>query len=362
MAASLGRGSSAPALVVSLPTARVSPAVSPAASPERSRPTFVHHDLRHTGRARHQITAGPPSPDPSLSSLLRICGAEDRLGAFVAEGFVTAGEVKAAALTEADLERLGLRMKARKQLLQLIAQPIAPPVQLIYRGDLHTGPGDGSFDVLKGALRKIVVDELGLQVEKAAVTTAQQIAASTGAIKDQMNILIRDEVLLLRDEMSSLRSTVAVAHQQTQSTVAEALAEAHQQTQSTVAEAHQQTQSTVAEALAEAHQQTLGMLVTLLENSQRLADIGHQSFETLRSMAQGDAEVPRLMTITALDSAVWKGAWYENTESNIASWLKSKAGISCSFRLHFLCAFHVCAGRSVVFCCSASLADLENVF
>ena len=144
-----------------------------------------------------------------------------------------------------------------------------------------------------------------------------------------MNILIRDEVLLIRDEMSSLRSTVAVAHQQTQSTVAEA---------------HQQTQSTVAEALAEAHQQTLGMLVTLLENSQRLADLGHQSFETLRSMAQGDAEVPRLMTITALDSAVWKGAWYENTDSNIASWLKSKAGISCSFRLHFLCAFHACAG------------------
>ena len=335
-AASLGRGSSAPALVVSLPTARVSPAVSPAASPERSRPTFVHHDLRHTGRARHQITAGPPSPDPSLPSLLRICGAEDRLGAFVAEGFVTAGEVKAAALTEADLERLGLRMKARKQLLQLTAQPIALPVQLVYCGDFHTGPGDGSFDVLKGALRKIVVDELGLQVEKAAVTTAQQIAASTGAIKDQMNILIRDEVLLIRDEMRSLRSTVAVAHQQ--------------------------TQSTVAEALAEAHQQTLGMLVTLVENSQRLADIGHQSFETLRSMAQGDAEVPRLMTITALDSAVWKGAWYENTDSNIASWLKSKAGISCSFRLHFLCAFHVCAGRSVLFCCSASLADLENVF
>ena len=326
MAASLGRGSSAPALVVSLPTARVSPAVSPAASPERSRPTFVHHDLRCT--------------DPSLSSLLSICGAHDRLGAFVAEGFVTSGEVKAAALTEADLERLGLRMKSRKQLLQLIAPPNALPVQLVYRGDFNTGLGDGSFDVLKGALRKLVVDELGLQVEKATVTTAQQIAASTGAIKDQMNILIRDE-------MSSLRYTVA---------------EAHQQTRSTVADAHQQTRSTVAEALAEAHQQTLGMLVTLLENSQRLADLGHQSFETLRSMAQGDAEVPRLMTITALDSAVWKGAWYENTDSNIASWLKSKAGISCSFRLHFLCAFHVCAGRSVLFCCSASLADLENVF
>ena len=341
MAASLGRGSSAPALVVSLPTARVSPAVSPAASPERSRPTFVHHDLRCTERARHQLTAGPTSPDPSLSSLLSICGAHDRLGAFVAEGFVTSGEVKAAALTEADLERLGLRMKSRKQLLQLIAPPNALPVQLVYRGDFNTQrPGDGSFDVLKGALRKLVVDELGLQVEKATVTTAQQIAASTGAIKDQMNILIRDE-------MSSLRYTVA---------------EAHQQTRSTVADAHQQTRSTVAEALAEAHQQTLGMLVTLLENSQRLADLGHQSFETLRSMAQGDAEVPRLMTITALDSAVWKGAWYENTDSNIASWLKSKAGISCSFRLHFLCAFHVCAGRSVLFCCSASLANLENVF
>ena len=332
MAASLGRGSSAPALVVSLPTARVSPAVSPAASPERSRPTFVHHDLRFTGRARHQLTAGPTSPDPSLSSLLSICGAHDRLGAFVAEGFVTSGEVKAAALTEADLERLGLRMKSRKQLLQLIAPPNALPVQLVYRGDFNTGLGDGSFDVLKGALRKLVVDELGLQVEKATVTTAQQIAASTGAIKDQMNILIRDEVLLIRDEMSSLRYTVAEAHQQTRSTV------------------------------AEAHQQTMGMLATLLENSQRLAEIGHQSFETLRSMAQGDAEVPRLMTITALDSAVWKGAWYENTDSNIASWLKSKAGISCSFRLHFLCAFHVCAGRSVLFCCSASLADLENVF
>ena len=286
------------------------------------------------------MTAGPTSPDPSLSSLLSICGAHDRLGAFVAEGFVTSGEVKAAALTEADLERLGLRMKSRKQLLQLIAPPNALPVQLVYRGDFNTGLGDGSFDVLKGALRKLVVDELGLQVEKATVTTAQQIAASTGAIKDQMNILIRDE-------MSSLRYTVA---------------EAHQQTRSTVADAHQQTRSTVAEALAEAHQQTLGMLVTLLENSQRLADLGHQSFETLRSMAQGDAEVPRLMTITALDSAVWKGAWYENTDSNIASWLKSKAGISCSFRLHFLCAFHVCAGRSVLFCCSASLADLENVF
>ena len=286
------------------------------------------------------MIAGPTSPDPSLSSLLSICGAHDRLGAFVAEGFVTSGEVKAAALTEADLERLGLRMKSRKQLLQLIAPPNALPVQLVYRGDFNTGLGDGSFDVLKGALRKLVVDELGLQVEKATVTTAQQIAASTGAIKDQMNILIRDE-------MSSLRYTVA---------------EAHQQTRSTVADAHQQTRSTVAEALAEAHQQTLGMLVTLLENSQRLADLGHQSFETLRSMAQGDAEVPRLMTITALDSAVWKGAWYENTDSNIASWLKSKAGISCSFRLHFLCAFHVCAGRSVLFCCSASLADLENVF
>ena len=183
------------------------------------------------------MTAGPTRPDPSLSSLLTICGAHDRLGAFVAEGFVSAAEVKAAALTEADLERLGLRMKSRKQLLQLIAPPNALPVQLVYRGDFNTGPGDGSFDVLKGALRKLVADELGLQVEKAAVTTAQQIAASTGAIKDQMNILIRDEVLLIRDEMSSLRHTVAEAHQQTRSTV------------------------------AEAHQQTMGMLVTLLENS-----------------------------------------------------------------------------------------------
>eukprot|EP01045_Picozoa_sp_COSAG04_P045628 COSAG04_NODE_16095_length_510_cov_0.593674_1_plen_109_part_10 len=82
MAALLGRGSSAPVLVVSLPTARVSPAVSPAASPERSRPSLVHHNLRwhqlspaaRTGRARRQLTAGPASPHPSLASLLSICG------------------------------------------------------------------------------------------------------------------------------------------------------------------------------------------------------------------------------------------------------------------------------------------------
>ena len=341
MAALLGRGSSAPALVVSLPTARVSPAVSPAASPERSRPSLVHHNLRwhqlspaaRTGRARRQLTAGPASPHPSLASLLSICGAQDCLDAFVAEGFVTMGEIKAAALTEADLRELGVGMKARKLLLQLLAPKPANvlPVQLVYRGDFRTGPGEGNFTAIEAALRNIVVQELGLQVEKAAVTTAEQIVtsvtASTGEIKDQMNVLIRDEVFLIRDEMSSLRSAVADAQQQT-------------------LQAQQQIQ--------EAQQQTLSLLAMLLHDSQRLADLGHRTFETLRSMAQGDTDVPRLMTITAVDSAVWKGAWYENTNSNIASWLKSKAGISCSFRLHFLCEFCLYRGRSALFCCSTS--------
>ena len=81
------------------------------------------------------------------------------------------------------------------------------------------------------------------------------------------------------------------------------------------------------------------MLATLLHDSQKLADLGQRAFETLRSMAQGDADVPRLMTITPLDRSVWKGAWYENTGGNISSWLKSCAGVSCNFRLHFLCEF-----------------------
>lgn len=341
MAALLGRGSSAPALVVSLPTARVSPAVSPAASPERSRPSLVHHNLRwhqlspaaRTGRARRQLTAGPASPHPSLASLLSICGAQDCLDAFVAEGFVTMGEVKAAELNEADLRELGVGMKARKLLLQLLAPQPANilPVQLVYRGDFRTGPGEGNFTAIEAALRNIVVQELGLQAEKAAVTTAEQtvssVTASTGKIKDQMNVLIRDEVFLIRDEMSSLRSAVVGAQQQTLQ---------------------------VQQQIQEAQQQTLSLLAMLLHDSQRLADLGHRTFETLRSMAQGDTDVPRLMTITAVDSAVWKGAWYENTNSNIASWLKSKAGISCSFRLHFLCEFCLYRGRSALFCCSTS--------
>ena len=341
MAALLGRGSSAPALVVSLPTARVSPAVSPAASPERSRPSLVHHNLRwhqlspaaRTGRARRQLTAGPASPHPSLASLLSICGAQDCLDAFVAEGFVTMGEVKAAELNEADLRELGVGMKARKFLLQLLAPQPANilPVQLVYRGDFRTGPGEGNFTAIEAALRNIVVQELGLQAEKAAVTTAEQavssVTASTGKIKDQMNVLIRDEVFLIRDEMSSLRSAVVGAQQQTLQ---------------------------VQQQIQEAQQQTLSLLAMLLHDSQRLADLGHRTFETLRSMAQGDTDVPRLMTITAVDSAVWKGAWYENTNSNIASWLKSKAGISCSFRLHFLCEFCLYRGRSALFCCSTS--------
>ena len=341
MAALLGRGSSAPALVVSLPTARVSPAVSPAASLERSRPSLVHHNLRwhqlspaaRTGRARRQLTAGPASPHPSLASLLSICGAQDCLDAFVAEGFVTMGEVKAAELNEADLRELGVGMKARKLLLQLLAPPPANilPVQLVYRGDFRTGPGEGNFTAIEAALRNIVVQELGLQAEKAAVTTAEQavssVTASTGKIKDQMNVLIRDEVFLIRDEMSSLRSAVVGAQQQTLQ---------------------------VQQQIQEAQQQTLSLLAMLLHDSQRLADLGHRTFETLRSMAQGDTDVPRLMTITAVDSAVWKGAWYENTNSNIASWLKSKAGISCSFRLHFLCEFCLYRGRSALFCCSTS--------
>ena len=341
MAALLGRGSSAPALVVSLPTARVSPAVSPAASLERSRPSLVHHNLRwhqlspaaRTGRARRQLTAGPASPHPSLASLLSICGAQDCLDAFVAEGFVTMGEVKAAELNEADLRELGVGMKARKLLLQLLAPQPANilPVQLVYRGDFRTGPGEGNFTAIEAALRNIVVQELGLQAEKAAVTTAEQtvssVTASTGTIKDQMNVLIRDEVFLIRDEMSSLRSAVVGAQQQTLQ---------------------------VQQQIQEAQQQTLSLLAMLLHDSQRLADLGHRTFETLRSMAQGDTDVPRLMTITAVDSAVWKGAWYENTNSNIASWLKSKAGISCSFRLHFLCEFCLYRGRSALFCCSTS--------
>ena len=341
MAALLGRGSSAPALVVSLPTARVSPAVSPAASPERSRPSLVHHNLRwhqlspaaRTGRARRQLTAGPASPHPSLASLLSICGAQDCLDAFVAEGFVTMSEVKAAELNEADLRELGVGMKARKFLLQLLAPQPANilPVQLVYRGDFRTGPGEGNFTAIEAALRNIVVQELGLQAEKAAVTTAEQavssVTASTGKIKDQMNVLIRDEVFLIRDEMSSLRSAVVGAQQQTLQ---------------------------VQQQIQEAQQQTLSLLAMLLHDSQRLADLGHRTFETLRSMAQGDTDVPRLMTITAVDSAVWKGAWYENTNSNIASWLKSKAGISCSFRLHFLCEFCLYRGRSALFCCSTS--------
>ena len=341
MAALLGRGSSAPALVVSLPTARVSPAVSPAASPERSRPSLVHHNLRwhqlspaaRTGRARRQLTAGPASPHPSLASLLSICGAQDCLDAFVAEGFVTMGEVKAAELNEADLRELGVGMKARKLLLQLLAPQPANilPVQLVYRGDFRTGPGEGNFTAIEAALRNIVVQELGLQAEKAAVTTAEQavssVTASTGKIKDQMNVLIRDEVFLIRDEMSSLRSAVVGAQQQTLQ---------------------------VQQQIQEAQQQTLSLLAMLLHDSQRLADLGHRTFETLRSMAQGDTDVPRLMTITAVDSAVWKGAWYENTNSNIASWLKSKAGISCSFRLHFLCEFYLYRGRSALFCCCTS--------
>eukprot|EP01048_Picozoa_sp_COSAG05_P016332 COSAG05_NODE_2088_length_3587_cov_1323.072821_1_plen_345_part_00 len=341
MAALLGRGSSAPVLVVSLPTARVSPAVSPAASPERSRPSLVHHNLRwhqlspaaRTGRARRQLTAGPASPHPSLASLLSICGEQDCLDAFVAEGFVTMGEVKAAELNEADLRELGVGMKARKLLLQLLAPQPANilPVQLVYRGDFRTGPGEGNFTAIEAALRNIVVQELGLQAEKAAVTTAEQavssVTASTGKIKDQMNVLIRDEVFLIRDEMSSLRSAVVGAQQQTLQ---------------------------VQQQIQEAQQQTLSLLAMLLHDSQRLADLGHRTFETLRSMAQGDTDVPRLMTITAVDSAVWKGAWYENTNSNIASWLKSKAGISCSFRLHFLCEFCLYRGRSAPFCCSTS--------
>ena len=341
MAALLGRGSSAPALVVSLPTARVSPAVSPAASPERSRPSLVHHNLRwhqlspaaRTGRARRQLTAGPASPHPSLASLLSICGAQDCLDAFVAEGFVTMGEVKAAELNEADLRELGVGMKARKLLLQLLAPQPANilPVQLVYRGDFRTGPGEGNFTAIEAALRNIVVQELGLQAEKAAVTTAEQavssVTASTGKIKDQMNVLIRDEVFLIRDEMSSLRSAVVGAQQQTLQ---------------------------VQQQIQEAQQQTLSLLAMLLHDSQRLADLGHRTFETLRSMAQGDTDVPRLMTITAVDSAVWKGAWYENTNSNIASWLKSKAGISCSFLLHFLCEFYLYRGRSALFCCCTS--------
>ena len=341
MAALLGRGSSAPALVVSLPTARVSPAVSPAASPERSRPSLVHHNLRwhqlspvaRTGRARRQLTAGPASPHPSLASLLSICGAQDCLDAFVAEGFVTMGEVKAAELNEADLRELGVGMKARKLLLQLLAPQPANilPVQLVYRGDFRTGPGEGNFTAIEAALRNIAVQELGLQAEKAVVTTAEQtvssVTDSTGTIKDQMNVLIRDEVFLIRDEMSSLRSAVVDAQQQTLQ---------------------------VQQQIQEAQQQTLSLLAMLLHDSQRLADLGHRTFETLRSMAQGDTDVPRLMTITAVDSAVWKGAWYENTNSNIASWLKSKAGISCSFRLHFLCEFCLYRGRSALFCCSTS--------
>ena len=355
MAALLGRGSSAPALVVSLPTARVSPAVSPAASLERSRPSLVHHNLRwhqlspaaRTGRARRQLTAGPASPHPSLASLLSICGAQDCLDAFVAEGFVTMGEVKAAELNEADLRELGVGMKARKLLLQLLAPQPANilPVQLVYRGDFRTGPGEGNFTAIEAALRNIVVQELGLQAEKAAVTTAEQavssVTASTGKIKDQMNVLIRDEVFLIRDEMSSLRSAVVDAQQQTL------------QAQQQIQEAQQQTVQ-VQQQIQEAQQQTLSLLAMLLHDSQRLADLGHRTFETLRSMAQGDTDVPRLMTITAVDSAVWKGAWYENTNSNIASWLKSKAGISCSFRLHFLCEFCLYRGRSALFCCSTS--------
>jgi hypothetical protein len=204
-------------------------------------------------------------------------------------------------------------------------------VQLVYRGDFRTGPGEGNFTAIEAALRNIVVQELGLQAEKAAVTTAEQavssVAASTGKIKDQMNVLIRDEVFLIRDEMSSLRSAVVGAQQQTLQ---------------------------VQQQIQEAQQQTLSLLAMLLHDSQRLADLGHRTFETLRSMAQGDTDVPRLMTITAVDSAVWKGAWYENTNSNIASWLKSKAGISCSFRLHFLCEFCLYRGRSALFCCSTS--------
>ena len=75
----------------------------------------------------------------------------------------------------------------------------------------------------------------------------------------------------------------------------------------------------------------------LLQDSQNLVTLGNRTYRTLRSLAEGDAEVPRLMTVTPLDNSIWKGSWYENTGDNIASWLKDRAGVSCSFRLHFLC-------------------------
>ena len=304
----LGRGSSAPTLL-KLPL--VSPAVSPYASPERLRPGFdtcVHDpswaDRLQSERLRQSRHDKTPAAHLSLAALLSLCDASDRIDAFVEQGFTAAAHV-VQDLNEDDLksERLGLRLRSINMLRELLAAHRAtaarrqPQLQLAYRGDFS--PDCGNMELTIDQVKTVIVEELRRQAERAEVVTAGQIAD----VKDELTVLLRDEVL---HRLSSLRSA----------------------TSTMVETQHEMLQE---------QQKTHVILSELLQDSQNLVTLGKRTYRTLRSLAEGDAEVPRLMTVTPLDNSIWKGSWYENTGDNIASWLKDRAGVSCSFRLHFLC-------------------------
>ena len=60
-------------------------------------------------------------------------------------------------------------------------------------------------------------------------------------------------------------------------------------------------------------------------------------FRALKTVAEGTSRVPRLVTLTALESPSWNGAWYENSLSNLVKKAQASTGVKKFYRMQFLC-------------------------
>ena len=50
---------------------------------------------------------------------------------------------------------------------------------------------------------------------------------------------------------------------------------------------------------------------------QAIAQRADATFRTVKAVAEGTSRVPCLVTVAAVDSPSWNGAWYENFGSNL---------------------------------------------
>ena len=61
------------------------------------------------------------------------------------------------------------------------------------------------------------------------------------------------------------------------------------------------------------------------------------TFQVAKSIAEGDADIPRLVTIAPVDSPKWRGEWHDDVAGNLSRKLQGAVGAKAFYRLQFLC-------------------------